>query len=219
MFIELEGLLMDKILITGASGLLGFRLTTYLKSQGFDVITHAYKNQADTLFDLTDSVITFKALNKINPSVIINLVALTDIDRCEEHVQEAYLLNTKTVENLASWISYSGNACHLIHISTDHVYDGTGPNSESEVVITNNYALSKYAAELALGNLACTILRTNFVGRSKSEGRKSFTDWLYEAIRNQKKIKLFEDVYFSPLPISFLINMIELVIKAKPIGI
>jgi dTDP-4-dehydrorhamnose reductase len=210
---------MKTILITGATGLLGTSLVPYLKKCGYEVITHSLKMKADFVFDLSDWVASYKFLEEIKPSVIINLVSMTSVEECEENINLAYLANTCSVENLVNWISYSNSDCHLIQISTDHIYDGNGVHSEKDVRITNKYAFSKYAGELAAIQIPSTVLRTNFIGRSKALHRESMTDWLYNSLTTGKKIKVFDDVYFSPLSIKVLIEMIELVVQKKFFGI
>jgi dTDP-4-dehydrorhamnose reductase len=210
---------MGKILITGANGLLGSSLVPYLQQCGYDVVTHAYTSQADVKFNLSDSVFSFNIIEQLQPSIIINLVGLTSVELCEDQVNLAYLTNTRTVENLANWIRASRRQCHLIHISSDHLYDGTGPHNELEVTITNNYALSKFAGELAAIQVPSTILRTNFVGRSKSKNRESLTDWVYNSILSNTQVQVLQDVYFSPLSIALLVQMLELVVRKRPIGV
>ncbi|MEI6269964.1 MAG: SDR family oxidoreductase [Methylococcaceae bacterium] len=210
---------MENILITGATGLLGSSLLPHLKKCGYKVITHARSNQADIMFDLSDRLESYKALEQIKPTMIINLVSLTSVECCEEQVNLAYLANTRTVENLAHWIASTGADCHLVQISTDHVYDGVGLHTEDDITITNNYAFSKYAGELAAAWVPSTILRTNFVGRSQVNHRVSLTDWVYNSIKDNQHVQVLNDVYFSPLSIATLVEMIELVVQRKPVGI
>jgi dTDP-4-dehydrorhamnose reductase len=209
---------MEKILITGATGLLGSSLVPYLKKCGYKVITHANTTLADFLFDLSDRIKSYEFLEQIQPNVIINLVSLTSVELCEEQVNLAYLLNTRTVENIANWINSAKSDCHLVQISTDHVYDGIGLHIEDDVTITNNYSLSKYAGELAAAQVPSTILRTNFVGRSKVSYRESITDWVFSSLTLGKSIQVFDDVFFSPLSMVTLVEMIDLVLDRKPIG-
>ena len=211
---------MDNILITGATGLLGSSLMPYLKNCGHKVITHGHTLHADFMFDLSSREKTYRMLSEIQPTVIINLVSLTSVERCEERVDLAYLINTSTIENIVYWLQTSKENCHLIQISTDHVYDGDGVdlNTEDNISITNNYAFSKYAGELAATRVPSTILRTNFVGRSKVSHRESLTDWVYDNLTAGKHVEVLDDVYFSPLSITKLVEIIELVMKKKMIG-
>lgn len=210
---------MKAILITGAMGLLGSRLVPYLKERGLEIVTHARVTHADVRFDLSDFAESFKLLNQIKPYMIINLVAMTNVDRCQEEYNKAFLVNTRAVENLVHWIMVSGADCHLVQISTDQVYDGPGPHIEDAVTLTNNYAFSKYASELAAVRVSSTILRTNFVGRSLLSHRESLTDWVYNSLKTGKNVQALNDVFFSPLSIAKLIEMIFLVLEKKPVGI
>ena len=210
---------METILITGSTGLLGADLVPYIKKCDYKVITHSLSRNADILFDLSDKEKSYECLEKIKPNVIINLVSLTSVDICEEKLNLAYLTNTRSVVNLVNWISCSGTNCHLVQISTDHIYDGPGLHSEEDITITNNYAFSKYAGELAAIQVPSTVLRTNFIGRSKATHRESLTDWVYNSCVEKKHVKVLDDVYFSPLSIKVITEMIELVVQKKPIGI
>lgn len=210
---------MEKILITGATGLLGSSLVPYLKKSRYKVITHANTTQADVMFDLSDRINSYEFLEQIKPDVIINLASLTSVEVCEHKVNLAYLINTCTVENITYWIQSTGAHCHLVQISTDHVYDGIGLHVEDSVTITNNYALSKYAGELAAAKVPSTILRTNFVGRSRVSYRESLTDWVYKSLTENKHVQVLDDVYFSPLSISTLVEMVELAVQKKRIGV
>lgn len=199
-----------KVLVLGATGLLGIPLSDYLEREGYNIIRHGFKSDADYRVDMRDFSEAQRMLDDITPDFIINLIALTDVDRCEKDPNTAYLLNVRPVENILFW-ALKHPHMKLIHISTDHVYDGVGLHSESDITIRNSYALSKYCAEhVALRGNSC-ILRTNFIGRSKTPERLSLSDWIVESLTNRRPIKLFTDVKFSPLSIHTLSNIIALV--------
>ena len=210
---------MSRVLITGSTGLLGCSLAPFLQERGYQVIRMGNSHASDLNFDLTCYDQTRRFLDNSKPDIIINLVALTNVDRCETHLQDAYLLNVKTVENLSGWLKRTGQSCHLIHISTDQLYDGLGPHAEEELTIRNFYAMSKLAGELIAEKVPSTILRSNFVGRSLCEGRTSLTDWLFAALLDKSSVELFDDVMFSPLAIRTLCECIESCIVNKPLGI
>jgi dTDP-4-dehydrorhamnose reductase len=210
---------MSKVLVTGATGLLGRSLVPLLQERGHQVIQMGHTYSTDFNVDLTSIEETSRALDQALPEVIINLIALTDVDRCETHPNESYLLNVKPVENLCNWIKANGQQCYLIQISTDQVYDSPGEHSENVLTIRNHYAMSKLAGEYAARIVPSTILRTNFVGRSFRQGRTSFTDWLYKSLRGTEPIRVFDNVMFNPLSISTLCNQIERVIFERPLGI
>lgn len=206
------------VLVTGATGLLGSVLVPLLRSYGKTVSTHAQRSDADHSFNLTDRQQTIALLDRLRPAVVINLAGLTSVERCQEQPNESYLINTRIVENLVAGIRRSGVG-HLVQISTDQVYDGKGPHPEEAITLTNNYAFSKYAGELAAAQVSSTVLRTNFVGRSKIRNRESLTDWVYNSLTGRKHVQVLQDVYFSPLSMNTLVEMINRVIDKKPVGV
>ncbi|MCE5181770.1 MAG: SDR family oxidoreductase [Anaerolineaceae bacterium] len=210
---------METILVTGATGLLGSSLVPIINQRGHTVKTHARSGDVDYHGDLSIPEVAFKLLDKIKPEAIVNLVGLTNVDRCEALPNQAYLANVRTVENIVSWIKQEKASCHLVHVSTDQVYDENGAHAEDQVTLTNYYAFSKYAGELAAAKVPSTILRTNFFGRSRCAKRVSLTDWLYHSLLNGDEIQVFDDVLFSPLSMTTLSEMIELVIRKKPVGV
>jgi len=203
------------ILIAGSSGLLGMHMTPILLEKGFHVKSHALKGNADFNADISNKDECFELLNKVNPNVILNLVGLTSVELCEEDPDFAYRVNTRSVENIANWITTINSNCHLIQISTDQIYDGLGPHNEDSVKIKNTYAFSKYSGELAASSVNATILRTNFFGKSKVIKRESITDWIFNNITNNIPINVFDDVYFSPLSMDTICDLMPLIIKLK----
>jgi len=210
---------MKKIVLIGATGMLGSTLGPFLRKCGYSVITHGKSSEADLNADLTSLYETQSLIKKTNPDIVINLIGLTNVDECESDLQKAYLINTKIVENIAEVLFSQKNNKYLIHISTDHIYDGVGLNKEQDVILTNNYAMTKYAGELAALRVPSVVLRTNFIGRSCIAGRESLSDWVFRSCTNKKSILVFKDVFFNPLSFTSLSEMISEVINQKPLGI
>ena len=208
-----------KVLILGSSGLLGSTLVPFLASCGHEVKTHGRCDGAQYQADLSDLNEADGLLGKVEHEVIVNLVGLTDVDLCETQPNQAYLINVRTVENITAWIKRQESPPHLVHISTDQVYDGPGKHTEDQVTLTNYYAFSKYAAELVAANVPATILRTNFFGRSHCQKRMSLTDWIFHSISKGEPIQVFDDVIFSPLSMATLSEMIALTIRKQPVGL
>ena len=208
-----------KIIIVGASGLLGCILVPAIKSAGHNVVTMGRLPTNDFRCDIGDVKSASSLLDMIKPDIIINLVALTDVDLCESDPGQAFSVNVRTTETIVTWIESAVKNCHLVQISTDQVYDGAGPHFEANVALSNYYAFSKYASELAAVRVPSTILRTNFFGKSCCIKRVSFTDWIYDNVISNKKIVVFNDVFFSPLSMETLAQMMLRVIALKPIGI
>lgn len=209
------------LLILGAGGLLGRRLLGSERLSGWRVIGHGrgVDVNVDVCADLSVVLEAHAMLNIVMPDAIINLVGLTNVDLCEEFPNESYISNVKSLENVATWIKCIDHPVRLIHISTDQVYDGSGPHLEDNVSLKNYYAFSKYAGELVASSVGATILRTNFFGRSWTLRRSSLTDWLHTSLSNGVSIRVFDDVMFSPLSMGTLVEMISLVLAREFNGI
>jgi dTDP-4-dehydrorhamnose reductase len=205
-----------KILVLGSTGRLGSCITSSLDfGKHSELLLHSRKLIGPLGADLTSRVETFKMLDEIKPSAIINTVALAEIEACEKNPNRAYLNNVLTTQNVVDWIVGSSTDCHLVHISTDHIYDGQGVHKEDSVELTNYYAYSKFASELVAQRVPSTILRTNFVGMSDSRLRQTFSDWIVRNLQNKNRIELVNDIYFSPVPLGFLLQALSLSIREK----
>jgi dTDP-4-dehydrorhamnose reductase len=198
--------------------MLGHTLVPALRAFGFDAVAHGHSEGLDVSADTTEPDSAANMLNQVRPGTIINLVALTNADTCEEQPNNAYRLNVRSVESLVNWIARNRN-CRLIQISTDQVYDGKGPHQEANVVITNTYGLSKYAGELAALRTDATVLRTNYFGPSRLARRPSFSDWLIAKLRAREPFIGFDDVLFSPLSMDTLSKMVVRVIQTPVPGV
>jgi dTDP-4-dehydrorhamnose reductase len=207
-----------RIMVLGSRGRVGGYLIPHLLSCGHEVLGLS-RGEGDNLrADLTDFAQVSSALNKMKPDTIVNLAAQTNIDACEVSPQNAYLANVKIVENLAQWIIDNDSSAHLVQLSTDQIYNSPGPHKEDDVSLINYYGFSKYAGELAAAKVDSTILRTNFFGRIRSPGKMSFSDWLVDSLIKEKAITVFDNVYFSPLSLQRLVDLLELVILKRQKG-
>ena len=152
---------------------------------------------------------------------MINAIGETSVDKCEKFPEFAVHANVNIPIHIARALNHlTGSKPHLIHISTDQVYSGLGLHMEKNVCPLNIYGWSKYSGELALSQIkSCTILRTNFVGRSILEDRVSLSDWIVSSLRNSEPITVFNDVLFNPLFIGDLTEMIHIVVSKKISGV
>lgn len=206
-----------RIAILGSSGLLGSSLVPFLLSQNHKLLlSHNINNIR--IIDALDynSVEYFFDAHK--PDVIINLVALTNVDKCEKNPNLSYRINVKPVENIVKWMQLGKSKCHLVHLSTDHLYDGEGPHTEDDISLVNYYAYSKYLAELTAMQVGASILRTNFFGKGRVKRRASFTDWIYSAISSGMRLNTYDDIFFNPISMQTLVKVIEFFSKEKKSG-
>ena len=173
------------ILVLGAYGLLGSHLCRSLLEESYKVFRQGSSVNAELscLPYLDDELL--KIVKQKKPEVIINLIALTNVDDCEKDPKLAYLLNVKTVEKIIEAKEYFN--FHLIHLSTDQVYSGNGIHKESCVNPVNVYGITKYCSELVASKINSTIIRTNYHSKSLVPKRYSFSDWLVNSFKNANK--------------------------------
>jgi dTDP-4-dehydrorhamnose reductase len=217
---------MARLVITGATGLLGSTLVPCLAGRGHEVLQlrriapGTADNPGIMFADLTHYDSLGRALTVAAPDAIINLAAMTNVDSCERDPVAAYAGNTLVVENLVRWIENKSRPTHLVQISTDQVYDGPGgPHSEDVVRPVNYYAFSKLAAEYCAARVSATILRTNLFGRSRAPGRTSLSDWVVGVLLRQEPANVFDDVLFSPLSMDSLARYIEIATRVRAAGV
>ena len=208
-----------KILILGASGMLGSNISPFLNEKFSNITNHSLGNTYKCNGDLSNEIQCEAILNSVKPEIIINLIALTNVDYCESHPDEAYMINVKTVMNIVDWIKKNKSNSYLIQISTDQVYDKDVLNNEEDINLKNIYAFTKRSAEIIALNIHSSILRTNFFGKSQSLNKKSLTDWIYDSLKNNQIIYAFDDIFFSPLSMNALAGIFELIIQKRPTGI
>jgi len=191
-----------KVLIFGATGLLGTTLCQRLEAAGHQVSAFARTAETPSRTELEISHSFAQAMTHVQPNCVINLIAATSVDQCEKDMGHAALLNCYVPSSLCHLCQ--GKSAHLIHISSDQVYDGAGPHLEDRTHPINVYALTKLIGEYAVLQTAGCVLRTNFFGKSQTPKRTSFSDWLVQAGRSGTMLNVFEDVFFSPLGIDSL---------------
>ena len=210
---------MKKLLITGASGLMGRTLVSFLSRLNHEIYTHSRTGDTDYQSDLADYDSVCSLISTTKPDFIINLSAMTNVDDCEKKMNSAFRANTLSVQNLADAIIKLRSSAFVIHFSSDQVYDNKIPSLENNVLIPNNYALTKYAAEMALSGSPAMVLRTNFFGKSHYGAKKSFTDWIYETVAQSNILTLFDDVYFNPLHMTTICELLVTFIANPKAGV
>jgi len=197
-----------RVLVTGATGMLGSVLVPSLKQQGWVVLTHTRRRAADFVADLGSADEAVELIRRARPDAVVNLVAATDVDECDRNPVRAFAANTASVEYLCQGLDVAAPEAFLVHVSSDQVYDGEGPHREEAARPSNVYALTKYAGELAARSRPSAILRTNFFGVSPFDGRKSFSDWVVSELSSGNSLNVFTDVRFSPLTMRCLSSLV-----------
>lgn len=216
-----------KIFVTGASGLVGSYFLRHLITKFDTIVVTVHESLPEfgelVRVDLLDLDSLTRKLNQYNPEIIVNLAALTNVDKCEESREYAYHLNT-VLTKILSKFSKSRDDTYILHMSTDYVFDGREGNySENDKPNPINWygqtklkAESEVTIETALRN-AC-ILRTStpFGFHPK---KTSFVQYVIESIKAQKELKVFSDQITSPTYSNNLAKMMVEIIERRISGI
>lgn len=219
-----------RILVTGSNGLLGQKLTSLLSSAPeIELIVTARERLAFPLLhgefyplDITNSENTERVIVKIKPDVVINTAAMTQVDQCETEQEACWKNNVLAVDNVVKACEKAGS--HLIHISTDFIFDGThGPLDESAIPNPISfYGKSKLAGEeiVKKSNLDWTILRTVLVfGVTKDISRTNIVLWVKKSLEEGKVINVVNDQWRTPTLAEDLAMGCYLAAKQKAKGI
>jgi dTDP-4-dehydrorhamnose reductase len=189
-----------KVLIFGATGMLGKALMKEGLKRGLDVIGAARRNSYATCDISSDSSIE-KIFAEHNPSLVINAAAITNISACDCS-PKAWAVNARAVSVLADLCNKHN--VRFVQISTDHYFVGDKDKKHSEnsqVSLVNDYARQKYAAErYALAGTKSLVIRTNVVG-FRAWGEETFAQWAIGVIRDDKPAVLFDDFYTSSIDV------------------
>ena len=178
-----------------------------------------YLNTSEPMIhcDLTDTDSANSFLKKTKPKIIIHTVAITDVDACQRDASLAYKVNVNSTKNITQWILNYSPETYFIFISSDQVYSGEGPHNEKNAHPLNIYALTKlHAEDISLSVSNSLVLRTNFFSPSKNKG---LVKWIVDSVNNGYKIKLFDDVWFNPLYVEDLADLIILVCEKQLTGV
>ncbi len=198
-----------KILVTGANGLLGQKLTLLLDSQSeVDLIatarsplTFPLKRGNFRLMDITNQEMVDKVVSDVRPDVIINTAAMTQVDQCEIEREKCWLSNVTAVEYLVNACKKSQS--RFIHISTDFIFDGAhGPLKEdAKPAPVNFYGESKLAGEQVItgSTINWAIARTVLVfGITSDLSRSNIVLWVKQSLENGKTINVVNDQWRTP---------------------
>lgn len=199
-----------KILITGGSGLLALNWACALRDTQQIILglhrrqvslegTLAVQINLDSLVDLMDQ------MRVIRPQYVIHTAGLASVEKCESNPILARELNVSLAINIAKVCAIL--KIPLAHISTDHLFSGNQAFAVENFPASpiNIYASTKAEAELKVleENPEALVIRTNFYGWGTSY-RHSFSDFIIGTLRAEKRLELFDDVFYSPILVETL---------------
>lgn len=199
---------MKNILVTGANGQLGSEI------QNIQGKTKNYFFTDASDLDITDRQVISDFVKKNNIQIVVNCAAYTNVDKAEDDIQTANLINNIAVGYLAE-VCKENNAS-LIHISTDYVFGGTKNTPYSEADPTEPlgiYGRTKLEGEKAIQNadIDYLIIRTSWL-YSLSFGH-NFVKTIQRLSSERNELKVVFDQVGTPTNArdlaAFIVHIIE----------
>ncbi len=204
---------MKRILITGASGLVGLNLALNAtqaqraqdgsKYKVYGVVNRQILRTDEFTVIQTDLLATGALedlLEQTRPDWVIHCAALAELEACEADPEKARQLNSILPGKLAGYVARGG--ARLIHVSTDAVFDGQrGDYTEADTPNPLSiYARTKLEGEQAVfeANPEAIIARVNLFGWSL-KGKRSLGEFFFNQLSGGKQVMGFTDVFFCPL--------------------
>lgn len=191
----------SKMLVTGASGLLGNRIAELAKRYYTIVPLHNTKPlQSNSLkTDITNAIEVSTLFNRLKPTVVIHTASETNVDKCETEKAHAWKTNVEGTRNIAE-------ACQkvnakLVCISTDYVFDGEKGlySEEDKPNPVNYYGLTKLEGEKQVSDYCenYATLRTSVL-YGWHPWKHNFATWVISKLKQQQEITVVEDHYNTP---------------------
>lgn len=221
---------MRKVLVIGASSKTSEAIVRHLDSENEHEIYLFALDSAKLVYppkfekksvNYLDKKELKKQVYEIQPGIVINCAALTDVDKCEEDKNLASELNEKLVGNLTRICTVMESK--LITFSTDYIFNGqNGPYTETDQPDPiNYYGKSKHAGEnlCITGSNDYAIIRTNVVFGFSQHQKKSFIDWLIDKFEEGKEFGVIEGQWCNPTLTDDLAQCVSKIISKNRKGV
>lgn len=202
-----------KILLLGHKGMLGSDLLAKLSTD------HEVVGMDKEEIDIVSTSECKAAIKEIEPNIVINAAAYTNVDGCETAKDECFAVNAEAVKNIAE--ACRNKNIHIIHFSTDYVFDGTArqPYKEDHPYNPiNTYGDSKLAGERYLRSLSDNyiLIRTAWLYGVKG---KNFVQAILDKAKTTNKLTVVDDQTGSPTYSKDLAAAVDILIEKKAKGI
>ncbi len=217
---------MTRLLVTGASGMLGANLALLAQKRGYEVLGWTKSRPlVDATFatravDFCDQQALAGAFEAAEPDALINCAAQANVDAAEKHPEHAFRVNAEAAGELAQMARVA--SVPMVQVSTDAVFDGTKGNYKETDTPNplNTYAKSKLAGEQAVAQAytGAAIARVVFYGWSLT-GERSLAEFFYNNLTAGKPVNGFTDMFFSPLYVKHLAEALLEMLQKRLSGI
>lgn len=219
-----------KVFITGGTGLLGhyllksapqlFELScTYFPEYKKDSISYRC---AKCYVDISNEDSVLAAAEKVNPDYVVHTASIANVDYIEKNKDEAQRINIGGMKNIIKACKNSG--AKLIYISSNAIFDGSNPpyREEDKPNPLNYYGQLKVQEEemVRQSGLSYSIVRPILMyGWNLAVERQNPVTWLIEALKENKPVKMVDDIFCNPLYVGDCVQAIWKIIELKKEGI
>ena len=160
-----------------------------------------------------------EVIKEIEPEIVINAAAYTNVDGCETAKDECFAVNAEAVKNIAE--ACRDKNIRIVHFSTDYVFDGTAKQpykEDHQCNPINTYGASKMAGERYLRSLSenYILIRTAWL---YGVNGKNFVQTILEKVKTTKKLTVVDDQTGSPTYTKDLAAAVDLLITQNAKGI
>jgi len=205
---------MEKLVITGASGLLGSKMVELAKEY-YEVVPlhHTKPLHSNSLrLDMTQRKWVSDFFSKLKPNIVIHAASETNVDKCETQREQAWKINVEGTRNIA--VSCSKANTKLVYISTDYVFDGEKGDykEQDEPNPVNYYGVTKLEGENQVAQHCENhlILRTSVL-YGWHPWKQNFVTWTINRLKQNKETTVVRDHYNTP---TLADNLAEITIEA-----
>jgi dTDP-4-dehydrorhamnose reductase len=215
-----------RILVTGASGLLGSRIVELGADLGHEVYSsyndHVLKQANSLKIDLQNNKQVKDALNSVKPNCVVHCAALSDVDKCEKNNDQAWRINVEGTRRIIKASEKIGAS--LIYVSTDYVFQGDrGSYTEEDTTNPiNYYGYTKLQAELLVKKMEgdWVVARPSVIyGSVPAAGKINFALWLINKLQKKEPVNIITDQWVSPTLNTNLAQMILEIIERRLTGV
>jgi len=188
------------VFICGSTGRLGRSVTKVFEKEAKVVAPVRQELDLRSKDDLQEAV------EASQPSILINCAAWTDVDGCEKNPELAKEINATLPQHLSELSKKVG--AHLVHISTDFVFDGRTDTPYDEKQLPNPlsvYGQTKLDGEIGVGPNA-TIIRTSWL---QSQDDSNMVEWILDSFKKTGSVEVPNDRRANPTFVSDLLPVIK----------
>ncbi|MFB6229957.1 MAG: dTDP-4-dehydrorhamnose reductase [Salinibacter sp.] len=225
-------MLFNRVLVTGANGLLGQAVVRRLvQSQEYDVLATArddaprfdHESCGYAPLDVTQPDDVAAVFRDFTPNVVVNCAAKSDVEACDTNRNEAWAVNARAVKTLAKQCRETG--ARLVQVSSDFVFNGKrGPYDETaRPDPVNYYGRTKLAGENAVreaGRSNWAIVRTVLLyGTGQDLSRSNIVLWIVDQLSQHEPLHIVDDQHRTPTYVDDLAEGIERLIHFEKTGI